>query len=200
MPLRNLLIMALLLNIPCMPGCSATSYSPPQQHSFTQSRVVTIPYDELWKMIISYVGGTFFSIDAIEKDSGLINLSFLVNDASRYIDCGESVIKGASDRSISESSPHINLYGCTFTTSLSGKVNIIASKIESGKSRIKVNILYTVRRLVDCPGHRNYTGPFTYSLSFTSNSSGAFGVRTCFPSGTLETEILDGILAAKESD
>ena len=66
-------------------------YVPPNidNTNFKNSLITNKNYDETWNAIIDFVNNSFFSIENLEKDSGLLTLSFGSKEAENFIDCGD---------------------------------------------------------------------------------------------------------------
>lgn len=191
--LTLILIFSSLLYI----GSGATgTYIPPSQIAEPkQSITIDTDFNTVWNKTIAYVGDTFFVIDNVEKDSGLINLSFSASDPRQFIDCGKCNITSGKDsgQTVEEATPQFQFNQCNFTTKLSGKINIIVTKIDDHKTKIKINTRYVVNRLITCPGPHNIPITKAADLTFTSNSTGSFGDLVCGPKNTLETMLIDNI-------
>jgi len=72
-----------------MAGCSSKfKYTPPTtQPVLNNSIVVNKSKDEVWKEIVPALGGAFFVINNLDKESGLINISYR-GAPEKYVDCG----------------------------------------------------------------------------------------------------------------
>ena len=66
-------------------------YVPPNidDTNFKNSVITNKDFDEAWTSITDFVNNSFFKIENLEKDSGLLTLSFGSNAAENFIDCGD---------------------------------------------------------------------------------------------------------------
>lgn len=151
----------------------------------------------------------FFSVNAIEKDSGLINLSFSAADPERYADCGVLDYEVSNARGkrfyripiASKNARYERVEGGTLQVverqiSLYGKINVVVASIDPRKSELTVNAKYTISIVSAITGgldgnYRPITQNLTASADFDSRNSGKFADATCFLTGLLEKEILD---------
>ena len=65
-------------------------YVPPNidDTNFKSSVITDKNFEETWTTVIDFVNDSFFKIENLEKDSGLITLSFGSKEAENFIDCG----------------------------------------------------------------------------------------------------------------
>ena len=66
-------------------------YVPPNidDTNFKNSLITNKNFDETWTSVIDFVDDSFFKIENLEKDSGLLTLSFGSKEAENFIDCGD---------------------------------------------------------------------------------------------------------------
>ena len=66
-------------------------YVPPNidNTNFKNSVITNKNFDETWTSVLDFVNDSFFKIENLEKDSGLLTLSFGSNEAENFIDCGD---------------------------------------------------------------------------------------------------------------
>ena len=66
-------------------------YVPPNidDTNFKNSVITNKNFDETWTSVIDFVNDSFFKIENLEKDSGLLMLSFGSKEAENFIDCGD---------------------------------------------------------------------------------------------------------------
>ena len=59
-------------------------------NAYNVSNTITVnkSKEEVWKELIPQIGKNFFVINNLDKESGIINISYS-GDPERYIDCGE---------------------------------------------------------------------------------------------------------------
>ena len=65
-------------------------YVPPNidDSNFKNSVITNKSFEETWTSVIDFVNDSFFKIENLEKDSGLLTLSFGSKEAENFIDCG----------------------------------------------------------------------------------------------------------------
>ena len=65
-------------------------YVPPNidNTNFKNSVITNKNFDETWTSVLDFVNDSFFKIENLEKDSGLLTLSFGSKEAENFIDCG----------------------------------------------------------------------------------------------------------------
>ena len=66
-------------------------YVPPNidDTNYKNSIITNKNFDETWTSVIDFVSDSFFKIENLEKDSGLLTLSFGSKEAENFIDCGD---------------------------------------------------------------------------------------------------------------
>ena len=66
-------------------------YVPPNINdtNFKNSVITNKNFDDIWTSLIDFVNDSFFKIENLEKDSGLLTLSFGSKEAENFIDCGD---------------------------------------------------------------------------------------------------------------
>lgn len=133
-----------LVGVIALAGCAGkVDYTPPvgAYGQDNNSAVVQMPKDVVWKNLVSEIGKKFFVINNIDKDSGLINISYS-GDPENYIDCGTvssyvknlagertHVFPGARARQQYETMTD-TLYKINREMSLEGRMNIIVSDVD----------------------------------------------------------------------
>jgi len=60
---------------------------PASKPTLSNSVLVKKSKDEVWKEIVPALGRKFFVINNLDRDSGIINISY-TGDPERYVDCG----------------------------------------------------------------------------------------------------------------
>ena len=65
-------------------------YVPPNidDTNFKSSIITNKNFEETWTSIIDFVNDSFFKIENLDKESGLLALSFGSKEAENFIDCG----------------------------------------------------------------------------------------------------------------
>ena len=66
-------------------------YVPPSidDTNFKNSVITNKNFDETWTSITDFINDSFFKIENLEKDSGLLTLSFGSKEPENFIDCGD---------------------------------------------------------------------------------------------------------------
>ena len=139
-------------------GCLATgntTYKGPSDPitAFETYRVYDHDMDTVWDACLNYAADSFFSLEHIVKDSGIITLSFSAPDPSDYIDCGvlnSSVnsMNGKRTYQIPLAAPENRyqivsdgvLYDTQRTAGLNGQINIYFDDISPAETKVKVRI------------------------------------------------------------
>lgn len=210
-PLFTMLLIASAVSV--LAGCASGSqhYTPPGEYQASNSKTVNRGFDSVWADAIPALGKQFFIINNLDKDSGLVNLSYS-GEADAYVDCGKVVssvtnARGKRDYSYSAASafeqfemltPDGLLVTAQRKISLEGRINLIFEKIGASKTQVTANTKYIVTRVFSGQAVTGqYLAPFTDTASFTSGHQGAFpvnnqgGATTCVSKGVLESTILD---------
>lgn len=208
-------------------GCSAkleTTFEPPQEYPIDNSRIFNASYDVVWKATIDSVGSSFFVLENIEKDSGILSLSFSVKKPSDYVDCGVVSQKGkdyygkeyqttflGAETPVKRMIvlPDRQMWPVYREITLSGKANILVQALSKNTTKVSINTRY-VLDLVNTVSYQVYVGGFStipqsqtikQQMSFTGNELGQIPgaptdqVLKCYSKFTLEQQILDGIEA-----
>ena len=119
-------------------------YVPPNidDTNFKNSVITNKNFDETWISVIDFVNDSFFKIENLEKDSGLLTLSFGSNEAEKFIDCGDfeytlfftgEEFKGS----------YIDYAKSGLLAELEAKMNINIRKIDNESTKISINTNYT---------------------------------------------------------
>jgi hypothetical protein len=168
------------------------------------------PLDTVWKELVPALGSRFFVINNLDKESGLINVSYSGNPES-YVDCGQIEswvdgvrgkrtysMPGASSQSYEFKGTDGKLYLGERKMSLDGRMNLILESLSPTQTRITVNTRYVVSRNLQARrvdlGMPNSTAD---SIAFNAGQGAEFPRRgaakplACQPTGKLETDVLD---------
>ena len=215
---------ALLLACLVLPGCAAkteVSYQRPQSYPFENSMVYDAGLEEVWNAAVASVAGRFFVLDAIQKDSRTMTLSFMAETPEEYVDCGVltyttagGIGEGETVTVAGAASVAKYMYGdgesppreVVRTTTLTGKVTVAFSAEGKGKTRAVVTARYTVNvaNTGDMPvtyGYSEGVMPFTTASSviFSGGQTGRMhggGLTQCVSRSVVEKNILEGIQTA----
>jgi len=74
----------------CVTVQSAYQYQEPKPISTSNEVVINRPFSEVWDVLVGNLAKSFFVINNVEKESRIINVSFLTDTPESYIDCGRS--------------------------------------------------------------------------------------------------------------
>ncbi len=176
----------------------------------TNSAVVSKSKDVVWKELVPEIGKTFWVINNIDKDSGLINISYS-GDPELYVNCGEihSTVNNARGERVynfqaSKAYQQYEIadgYILVFAErkmNLEGRVNIIVQEISPGQTQFTINPKFVLTKLLNL---RNTAGGVRVdndTISFSSGQVGRFvGGTECISNGQLEASILGMIQVIK---
>lgn len=195
------------------------SYTPPTTSlQIENSRDLALPYDAAWRAVVAHLAETSFVIDNIDKDSGLITVSFSVSDPRAAVDCGQwsywvKNMRGRRDYNNEGAAPFAayelldnrTLVNVERSVSLSGKFNILVTAPTDKSSKVKVTArfvhsvsLKVAPLILDRNFRRVEPRTFTDSMGFNSGQEAQLpgGQTKCRSNGSLEKQVLDGISAS----
>ena len=173
-------------------------YVPPNidNTNFKNSLITNKNYDETWTSVTNFVNDSFFKIENLDKDSGLLTLSFGSKEPENFIDCGNfeyslfftgEEFKGS----------YIDYAKSGLLAVLEAKMNINIQKIdnESTKISINTNYMYSTQHAL---GY--YDPKLNQTYSFVSGGyqtidvinpiKGSIPTRTCKSTNFAENVIL----------
>jgi len=176
-------------------------YVPPSidDTNFKNSVITNKNFDETWTSITDFINDSFFKIENLEKDSGLLTLSFGSKEPENFIDCGDfeytlfftgEEFKGS----------YIDYVKSGLLAVLEAKMNINIQKIddESTKITINTNYLFSTQHAL---GY--YDPKLNQTYSFVSGGyqtidvinpiSGSIPTRTCKSTNFAEKAIFEVI-------
>jgi hypothetical protein len=176
-------------------------YVPPNidDTNFKNSVITNKNFDETWSSVVDFVNGSFFKIENLEKDSGLLTLSFGSKEAESFIDCGDfeytlfftgEEFKGS----------YIDYAKSGLLAVLEAKMNINIQKIDNESTKISINTNYTYSTQ-HALGY--YDPKLNQTYSFVSGGhqtidvinpiKGSIPTRTCKSTNFAENEIFNVI-------
>lgn len=178
---------------------------PPTENSIVLSK----SKDVVWKSAVSALGKNFFVINNLDKDSGLINISYS-GDPQKYINCGRinsyvSNARGERTYDFDAASAYQKYevidqrlgYGAIERKmNLEGRMNLIIESLGPDESRITANTKYVVTKSFTVyNGTGRLVSSGTDTISFNSGQSQKFSDvdTTCIANGQLEQEVLASI-------
>ena len=89
--MKKMFFMLIALYGLCASACADkvnVDIAPPQTYDFQDSKIYNYSYDRVWDAVVKAVGSSYFVLENIEKDSGILSLSFSSQQPKNYIDCG----------------------------------------------------------------------------------------------------------------
>lgn len=206
------IVYASFLSLSLITGCAGKlDYTPPStQYKYNNEIILQSSFDESWKKSIPILGKNFFVINNIDKDSGIINISYS-GSPEKYIDCGviksyvknargerEYIVQGNMETSHYEVMNEGLLYSIQREMSLEGRINLIFEEIDSANTKVTANTKYIVERsLTVSQAGQNFSRQNKDTISFNSGQSGSFPAAndgraaSCSATGTLEEELLN---------
>ena len=176
-------------------------YIPPNidDTNFKNSVITKKNFDETWNSVIDFVNDSLFKIENLEKDSGMLTLSFGSKEAEKFIDCGDfeytlfftgEEFKGS----------YIDYAKSGLLAVLEAKMNINIQKIDNESTKISINTNYTFSTQ-HALGY--YDPKLNQTYSFESGGyqtidvinpiKGSIPTRTCKSTNFAETAIFNAI-------
>ena len=118
-------------------------YVPPNidDINFKNSVTTNKNFDDIWTSVIDFVNDSFFKIENLDKDSGLLTLSFGSKETENFIDCGNfeytlfftgEEFKGS----------YIDYAKSGLLAVLEAKMNISIEKIDNESTKLSINTNY----------------------------------------------------------
>ena len=89
--MKKVLLTVLIVFSVSLLGCSGKMdrvMTPANEYSASSYGVFAAPYDKVWKATIDSIAESFWSLDNIEKDSGILTLSCVFTNPEDWVDCG----------------------------------------------------------------------------------------------------------------
>jgi hypothetical protein len=215
MPLKKLissLPLSVLLPIN-ISGCSTSmNYTPPLEIRESATVILRDPFEAAWTKSVRALGGSFFVMNNVVKDSKFINLSYS-GDPEKYVDCGHVAINvregiGTTTYQFPGARRSVQFkLARAFSTavvnrqmSLEGRINILFEELDKNETGVKVVVRYIVTRtgtetVTDHINNRTATLPLP-PLSFSFNTGGSDSAPdetnlTCRATGEMERALID---------
>ncbi|RCK24713.1 hypothetical protein [Thalassospira lucentensis] len=190
-------------------ACSGKlEYTPPTHTTkTTNSVIVERSKKDVWADFIPRLSKEYFVINNLDKDSGLVNVSYTGNP-QKYVDCGyiHSYVKNAAGERnyrFAASSPHASyeiltdtIYVVNRNMALEGRVNIVLEELEDTKTLATVNTRYVLTKSGTISNLQGQSAPFSDTIYFNSGGQGSFPnpgntqQTTCMANGQLERELI----------
>jgi hypothetical protein len=184
-------------------GCSSISYSPPEARSVKEN-IVTLPVarEPFWKEFVSQLSGEFFVINNLDKETGLINVSYS-GDPEKFVDCGQVSISDESDFPAARGAQTyrqwiaLKAYRLDRQMQLDGRMNIIVQELDPKTTQLTVNTRYIVNRRMSVTesdgrlaSNINDSATFNYGQDGIFASVGESSPLVCRSTGALERQIV----------
>lgn len=205
-----------LTAISLLSGCmsSRLDYSPPTNFvsQGANIKVIDKSRDAVWAAAVPALGKNFFVINNLDKESGLINISY-AGDPLQYVDCGQinvtiptiwgdrnQLFPGATESKSYQVMLPMAMQEYHRKMALEGRVNLIFEQVGENKTRITANTRYSLNKQIS--GNvigGAYLGNRSDSITFNSGGHARFPSddssegTLCTPTGKLERDILSAI-------
>ena len=174
-------------------------YVPPNidDTNFKNSVITNKNFDETWNSVLDFVNDSFFKIENIDKDSGLLTLSFGSKETENFIDCGDfeytlfftgEEFKGS----------YIDYAKSGLLAVLEAKMNINIQKNDNESTKISINTNYTYSTqhalgYYDPKLNQTYSFESGGSIDVINPIKGSIPTRTCKSTNFAETAIFNAI-------
>lgn len=209
--MKRLVFISFILSI-FIVGCTGhlKYYSPndiiPQKNSVEINK----NKDEVWKIIVPTLGKNFFVINNLNKESGIINISYN-GDPEKYVNCGyiESYVMNARGKrtyNFPAAAAHQTyeimdmkrgeLFFVNRRMSLDGRMNLIIEEIGPNKTLVTISTRYILTKSITVSDVQHHSSSFSDTISFNTNQSNRFPTSGSHPgtfcqaNGNLEKEVL----------
>jgi hypothetical protein len=185
----------LAVGVLALTGCATAVYTPPVDRTGIASsdRTYQASVDATWGALVDFASSRFFSIQHVEKASGLMSLSFSASPVELYVDCGTITVSGAQQGS---PEPYVRYLERSFGARLEGRANVLARASGADASSVRVTARYTFT-VPGSPGSSAQVFSFDtgsgQTLQVANPLVGTLPFRTCRPTGRIEMMILDGV-------
>ena len=189
-------------------GCATSSlqFIEPENVGSKSEKTVSKDFETAWSNMVSGLSREFFVINNIEKDSGIINVSYSADDPSQFIDCGSAEVVTNSDEIVVDMSKENN-YPWAYqdgvyqfvgrvenNPSVSGRANIYMAESGGNQTSINVNARYVVK--LNHTLFNNVGGQINRLEETATFETGSYGSISdsdivCTNTGELESRILN---------
>ena len=173
------------------------------------SVVVNEPRDRVWDRLVPKLGKNFFVINNLDRDSGLINISYS-GDPGRFVDCGQihSYVKNARGERhyrFPATAPQKNyeimqggtLYFVDRRMELEGRMNVVLEAMSDDQTRVTANTRYVLTKSGTIRNVQGQSRSFSDTIEFNTGGRASFPnpgydeQTTCVPNGRLEESVLE---------
>jgi hypothetical protein len=217
--MKKLVFASLILCI-LASGCAGRfEYRPPNSIAPQKNSIeINKSKNEVWKIIVPAIGKNFFVINNLDKESGIINISYS-GDPEKYVDCGyiESYEKNAQGErtyyfpaasanqsyEIMDMKHSGSLFIINRKMNLEGRMNLIMEEIAPNKTIVTANTKYVLTKSGTVRNVQGASKSFYDTISFNTNQgarfpgSGSHSGTFCQANGNFEKEVLSLLLNEK---
>jgi len=185
----------LAVGVLALTGCATAVYTPPVDRAglVSSDRTYQAGVDSTWGALVDFASSRFFSIQHVEKASGLMSLSFSATPVELYVDCGTITVSSAQQGS---PEPYVRYLERNFGARLEGRANVLARAVGVDAANVRVTARYTFT----VPGSPAQVFSFDtgsgQTLQLANPLLGTLPFRTCRPTGRIEMMVLDGVARA----
>jgi len=186
---------ALILVLVGVFGCQKQTAAPSERPTVetANSVVVNEPFDRVWSRFIPIVSKNFFEIDIVDKNSGIVSISYHA-DPEQYVDCGTLHVRSdghkvdfpvaRAHQAWAVEEPQMMIQYQAQTVTLSGKLHIVFEHLSEASTKVTVNIRYVLNRSVTAQYYKR-GGPNLTSaqetITFDSGGEATFGSKWPVP-------------------
>jgi hypothetical protein len=149
-----------------------------------------------WRAFVAALSSDFFVINNLDKDTGLINVSYS-GEPERYLDCGQVKVgdneyAGSRGNVSYQQWQGLKLFRVSRQLRLEGRMNILVQEIDLKTSTVTVNTRYVVNRQVTATDSDGRTHNVNDSASFNHGEDGIFNQQgfRCRSTGALERHVI----------
>lgn len=186
-------------------------YDPPTARSIVNTKTINKSREAVWNEAIPALGREFFTINNLDKSSGLINISYS-GDPSAYIDCGQVIVKTTRGSELDTKAFPAATQNKTYLFQhdtikiftelrmvLDGRVNLIFESLSPNRTLVSAHSKYVVTREMASTLDGKNLGRTKDTVTFNSGNRGVFptydnsGQTECVSNGNLERDILSVI-------
>lgn len=187
-------------------GCATTAYTPPLAQPAQNSVTIDYPREPFWKAFISALSQNFFIINNLDKETGLINVSYN-GDPERFVDCGSITINGLAGDYTFPAAKALQHYQVTaliahayFTRkmTLEGRANIVVQERGEAQTGVTVNTRYALSRHITVRDQNGRTSSNQDAIGFNYGQDATFAplgrdgpAVTCRATGAFEKFIIE---------
>ncbi len=125
-------------------GCAIgqPKYFAPKERGSLSNKVYKVndSFEKVWTSLVGNTPRKFFTIKNIDKDSGLLTLTFGSTRPKKYVDCGKIPVQNQKHRV-----SYIQAAKVTGTVELLGTLNLSMKSIDDSKTNVSFNTHYDLK-------------------------------------------------------